>query len=64
MKWIDSEEQIKPARLRPIIVYCPEWSLSGYQVCYWDGKVFRYDEQPNNDFHSYVTMWSIFLEVN
>jgi len=63
MKWIDSEEEIKPLVGRIVLAYCPKWCDSGYQVCYLDGKVFRYDEQPNDEFHSYVNEWSIFLDA-
>jgi len=63
MKWIDSEEMQPPVR-RKVLAYCPEWCDSGYQVCHWDGKVFRYDEQPNEDFHTYVNQWATFLEAD
>ncbi len=63
MRWIDSEE-LKPQVRRKVLAYCPGWCDSDYQVCYWDGKVFRYDEQPNNDFHIYVNQWAAFLEAD
>ena len=62
-KWFDSEEQ-QPMVGRSVIAYCPDWNSSGYQVCYWDGKVFRYEEQPNDDFHTYVNQWSLILEAD
>jgi len=62
-KWFDSEEQ-QPMVGRSVLAYCPDWNVSGYQVCYWDGKVFRYEEQPNDDFHTYVNQWSLILQAD
>lgn len=62
--WIDSEDKVKPNVARTVLAYCPDWNNSGYQVCYWDGKVFRYDEEPNDDFHTYVNSWAIFMEAD
>jgi len=61
--WVDSEAEVKPQVRRKVLAYCPAWCDSGYQVCFWDGKVFMYEEQPNNDFHTYVNAWTIFLEA-
>lgn len=61
MLWIDSESKVKPVVRQAILAYCPDWNDSGYQVCMWDGKVFMFDGQPNDDFHTYVNSWSIFL---
>jgi|11BtaG_2_1085332.scaffolds.fasta_scaffold139477_1 hypothetical protein len=64
MQWIDSEIEVKPTVGRNVIVFCPEWNASGYQICYWDGKTFRYEEQPNDDFHTYVNAWTLFMEAD
>lgn len=64
MNWVDAESKIKPSINRVVLAYCPEWCDSGYQVCFWNGKVFMYEDQPNNNFHSYVDKWSIFLEAD
>ena len=46
-----------PPRSVPLLVKCVAWCSSGYQVCYWSGSRFYYDEQQNNIFHDEVTGW-------
>lgn len=48
-----------PDDYRDVVCFCPEWNNSGYQIAYYDhneGK-FRYAEQLNDSFDSYVISW-------
>lgn len=40
-----------------VLARCPEWNELGLQVAQWDGEVFYYDDQPNDDFHQCVTSY-------
>ncbi len=60
--WTLVEESKKPERRKNVLAYCPDWNNSGYQVCYWNGTKFVYDEQPNDDFNDYVLEWFPFEE--
>jgi hypothetical protein len=37
-----------------VIAKCPEWSDSGYQIAFWNGEEFFYDDQPNEMFNDDV----------
>ena len=65
MKWIDKKSEVKPPKgRRPILCYCPSWNDSTYQVAYYDGNQFYYDEQPNDDFDEEVVSWTLFMEAD
>lgn len=51
-----------PPRGTPLLAKCPGWCASGYQVCFWGGKSFFYDEQPNDMFNEEVIAWSAIKE--
>ncbi len=55
---------VTPPTNRVLIVHCPDWCDTGYQVCKWNGKAFYYDDQPNDMFHVEVVSWSMFLEAD
>jgi hypothetical protein len=63
MNWIEINYGHKPPRNRALICYCPKWCDSGYQVAAWDGKKFRYEDQPNDNFDQHVEQWALFLEA-
>lgn len=54
----------EPPTDRPLIVYCPSWCATRYQVCEWDGKKFTYPEQPNEGFNDTVVSWALFMEAD
>lgn len=54
--------EAEPPGRRLLIVYCPEWNSTGYQICEWNGKRFHYDDQPNDMFDGCVEAWALFLE--
>ena len=64
MKWISVEDERKPPVRRPVLLHCPDWCDSGYQVGYFNGKEFYFDEQPNDMFNDHVESWAIFLEAD
>jgi hypothetical protein len=64
MNWIKVEDNIKPQIGRVVICYCPEWCSSGYQIAFWNGKEFYFDEQPNDMFNDLVESWTIFMEAD
>ena len=37
-----------------VLCRCPNWCESQYQIAYWNGKEFYYDDQPNDWFHENV----------
>ena len=53
----------EPVVDRNVLCYCPDWNESGYQVAYWDGISFLYDEQPNKYFNKYVISWAMFSKA-
>ena len=56
--WIKNlDSKIKPQTNIPVICSCPDWCISGYQIGYWNGREFRYENQPNDTFGKYVEMW-------
>ena len=64
MNWIDVGYGHKPPRDRVLVCYCPDWCDAGYQVAVWDGKKFKYEDQPNDNFGQHVKKWSIFMEAD
>jgi len=65
MNWINIASSIyTPPLHKTILCYCMGWNETGYQVARWNGKVFYYEDQPNDMFDSYVTDWVIFLEAD
>lgn len=40
-----------------ILAYCPDWNEYGYQLCWWDGNKFYYEDQPNDMFNVCVKEW-------
>jgi len=37
-----------------VICKCPDWCSEGFQIGYWNGREFDYDECPNNMFDETV----------
>lgn len=64
MIWINICDKVLPPKHRTLICYCPDWCASQYQIAYFDGNKFCYDEQPNDDFNVYVTQWALLLEAD
>jgi hypothetical protein len=63
MNWIKKKNVIKPPKGRPLLCYCPDWNDSGYQVAFWNGDRFWYNEEPNEYFDDEVIEWTLFLEA-
>lgn len=65
MNWIDvGPSEIEPPRKRVLICYCSKWCDSGYQIAFWDGDEFHYEDEPNENFSMHVERWSVFLEAD
>ena len=64
MIWHVYDKNEKTPKNRLLLCYCPGWSDTGYQVAEFDGKIFEYEDQPNEGFHSFVEQWSFFTEAN
>jgi hypothetical protein len=65
MNWIDcGEYETRPVVYKHVLCYCPKWNDSGYQVAYWDGTTWQYDEDPNGTFSKYVEAWVLFMEAD
>lgn len=54
----------KPPRYSFVLARCEEWNDSGYQVCFYNGKEFTYDEVPNDMFNDLVTEWILLDDLN
>lgn len=64
INWIDVGDIEPPQNKRPLICYCPNWCDIGYQIAYWNGDEFHYEDQPNDNFNMHVEAWAIFLEAD
>ena len=65
MNWVSVESSIEPPKAsRPLLCFCPKWCDNGYQVAFWNGKEFHYEDQPNENFSQHVEEWAIFLEAD
>ena len=53
---IDRKKDLPPRRSY-VLAECEGWNDSGFQVCYYNGKEFTYNEVPNDMFDMYVTGW-------
>ena len=63
MKWISVDDKLQPKDGQTVVCKCPDWCEEGYQIAKWDGRIFRYESQPNLMFNNYVKKWAEFEEV-
>lgn len=63
MDWIEVNKKERIPQARPLLCYCPKWCDGGYQVAYYNGRVFEYEDQPNDNFDQHVESWAMFLEA-
>ena len=48
-------EQAKKLKYNQMVICrCPNWCSLGYQVAYWNGEMFEYDDDPNGGFNDHV----------
>jgi hypothetical protein len=61
--WIDLSSELNPPINRPIIVYCPEWSDTGYEIVTWNGGEFEC-ETHGFEVSKHVQRWALFMEAD